>query len=167
MWDARRDPAHLAPLEAALEAVDPPLRALDVGAGTGAAALAIARRFEGAEVVGVDLSRRMIAEARRRLPPDLASRVRFEPADAARLPFEAGSFELVALANMIPFFDEIARVTAPGGAAVFSFSSGSQTPIYVPFTRLRSELERRGFTRFDEFAAGRGAALLARKPDPA
>ena len=167
VWDARRDPAHLAPLEAALAAVDPPRRALDVGTGTGAAALTIARKFAGAEVVGVDLSRRMIVEARRRLPADLAGRVRFECADAARLPFDGGSFELVALANMIPFFDEIARVTAPGGAAVFAFSSGSETPIYVPFRRLRSELERRGFTRFDEFAAGRGTALLARKPDPA
>ena len=48
-------------------------------------------------------------------PPELAERVRFEQADAVRLPFEDGSFDLVQLANMIPFFDELARVAAPGG----------------------------------------------------
>ena len=55
---------------------------------------------------------------------------------------------------MIPFFDELARVVAPGGAVVFSFSGGAETPIYVPPERLRTELGRRGFADFAEFSAG-------------
>jgi ubiquinone/menaquinone biosynthesis C-methylase UbiE len=165
-WDTMRDPTHLAPYEAALAAVDPtPARTLDLGTGTGQGAFAIARRFPDAEVVGVDLADAMLAEARRKTPAELAERVRFENGDASALPFPDASFELVAHANMIPFFDELARVLAPGGQAVFAFSLGPGTPIYVPLERLRRELASRGFTEFAEFSAGKGTALLARKED--
>jgi ubiquinone/menaquinone biosynthesis C-methylase UbiE len=165
-WDTMRDPTHLAPYEAALAAVDPaPARALDLGTGTGQGAFAIARRFPGTEVVGVDLADAMLGEARRKMPAELAERVEFENGDASALPFPDASFDLVAHANMIPFFDELARVLAPGGQAVFAFSLGPGTPIYVPPERLRQELARRGFTEFAEFDAGKGTALLARKGD--
>lgn len=165
-WDAIRMEDHLAAFERALERVEPaPRRALDLGTGTGDGAFTIARRFPGAEVVGADISEAMIAEARRKTPRDLAGRARFEVADAASLPFEDGAFELVALANMIPFFDELARVLAPGGFVVLGFSGGSETPIYVPPDRLRAELARRGFADFEEIAAGRGTAFLARKAE--
>jgi ubiquinone/menaquinone biosynthesis C-methylase UbiE len=158
-WDEIIQTDHLAAFERALEQVEPPpRRVLDLGTGTGAAALAVARRFPEAEVVGVDLADSMIAEARRK-----TDRVRFEVGDAAALRFEDGAFDLVTHANMIPFFDELARVVAPGGYVVFGFSSGSGTPIYVEPARLRSELERRGFTHFAELEAGRGTAFLARK----
>ncbi len=167
-WDAMRDPAHLAPYEAALLAVDPaPQRALDLGTGTGQGAFAIARQFPMAEVVGADVADRMLAEARRKTPPELSERVSFEHADASALPYADGSFQLVAHANMIPFFDELERVLASGAQALFAFSSGDSTPIYVPPERLRAELERRGFTDFADFAAGNGTALLARKGDRA
>ena len=163
-WDTMRDPTHLAPYEAALAAVDPaPARALDLGTGTGQGAFAIARRFPETEVVGVDLADAMLAEARRNTPAELADRVAFESGDASSLPFPDSSFGLVAHANMIPFFDELARVLAPGGQALFAFSIGPGTPIYVPHERLRQELARRGFADFAEFAAGKGTALLARK----
>ena len=64
---------------------------------------------------------------------------------------------------MIPFFDELARVVAPGGWLLFAFSAGPETPIYVATERLRNELSQRGFAVFEEFAAGNGTALLARK----
>jgi demethylmenaquinone methyltransferase / 2-methoxy-6-polyprenyl-1,4-benzoquinol methylase len=163
-WDTMRAPDHLASFERALEAIDgSPGRALDLGTGTGAGAFAIARRFRDADVVGVDLSERMLDEGRRKTPAPLAERVTFERADAARLPYPDKSFDLVGLANMIPFFDELARVTAPGGWVVFSFSSGAETPIWVPAERLRAELSRRGFSEFAEFRADPGTSLLARK----
>ena len=166
VWDTMRSPEHLAPFERALEAIDhAPERALDLGTGTGAAAFAIAQRFPEAEVVGVDLSERMLAEARRKTPPELSERVRFQQADGAHLPFGNGSFELVGLANMIPFFDELQRVVAPGGLVVFAFSGGPDTPIWVPPERLRGELAAVGFTDFADFQAGNGTALLARKPE--
>jgi len=107
----------------------------------------------------------MLAQARRNTGEGLRDRLRFDRADASALPFGDGSFELVTHANMIPFFDEIARVVTPGGHALFAFSSGAETPIYVPVERLRGELARRGFTEFAEFDVGRGNALLARKAD--
>jgi SAM-dependent methyltransferase len=163
-WDTLRDPTHLAPYDAALAAVDPPpSNALDLGTGTGQGAFAIARRFPHTQVVGVDLAEGMLAEARRKTPAELAERVRFESGDASALPFADGSFEVVAHANMIPFFDELERVLAPGGQAVFAFSLGPRTPIYVTPERLKEELGRRGFTEFAEFTAGKGTALLARK----
>ena len=163
-WDAMRSADPLASLERALEGVEgAPARVLDIGTGTGLAAFLVARRFPEAEVVGVDLAPRMLEEARRKTPPELAGRVRFEQADADHLPFHDASFDLVTLANMIPFFDELARITAPGGWIAFSFSAGPETPIWVPPERLRAELARRGFTDFADFEAGAGTSLLARK----
>ncbi len=165
-WDAMRMEDSFAPYETALAAVDPaPARALDLGTGTGHGAFTIARRFPDAEVVGADLSDAMLAEARRKTPAEFADRIRFERADASALPYADESFDLVAHANMIPFFDELARVLTPGGQALFAFSSGPTTPIYVPSQRLREELEKRGFTDFADFTAARGTALLARKRD--
>jgi SAM-dependent methyltransferase len=163
-WDSLRSEDAFAPLHEALDAVPtPPGRVLDLGTGTGLAAFAIARRFPEADVVGVDVAERMVDEARRNTPDELAGRVRFEQADAARLAYADGSFDLVSLANMIPFFDELERVAAPGAWVVFSFSSGPDTPIWVPPERLRGELGSRGFADFADFEAGGGTALLARK----
>jgi demethylmenaquinone methyltransferase/2-methoxy-6-polyprenyl-1,4-benzoquinol methylase len=166
-WDTILGEDHLAPYEAALEAIENPDRALDLGTGTGAGAFALARRFPQAEVVGADLAEGMLAEARRKTPPELTARVRFERADAAHLPYADDSFDLVGLVNMIPFFDELARVVAPSGTVVIAFSSGADTPIWVPLDRLRRELAQRGFSEFAKFSAGRGVALVARKAERA
>ena len=165
VWDRMRMEDTFAPFEAALAAVDPkPRKVLDLGTGTGEGAFLAARALPEAEIVGADMAEQMLEQARRRTPPELAGRVRFERADASALSYADGAFELVTHANMIPFFDEVARVVAPGGQALFAFSSGDTTPIYVPVERIRDELQRRGFTDFAEFEAGRGVALLARKP---
>jgi SAM-dependent methyltransferase len=164
VWGERRSPRRLEPYEAALAAVpDEPRRALDLGTGTGAGAFRIAHRWAGVEVVGADLAEGMLAEARRRTPPELSGRVRFERADAARLPYDDASFDLVALANMIPFPRELARVLAPGGHLVVAFSLGDATPIYVPPRRLAPLLARAGLAPVGEFAAGEGVSLLARR----
>ena len=166
VWDSMRMEDTFAPYEAALAGLDTsPARIIDVGTGTGAGTLALAHRFPAAEIVGVDLSDAMLDHARRNTPAELRERVTFQRGDASALPFADGSFDLAAHANMIPFFDEVARVLAPGGYALFAFSSGAETPIYVPTERLRDELSRRGFTDFAEFNAGRGNALLARRSD--
>jgi SAM-dependent methyltransferase len=163
-WDALRRPEAFAALELALDAIPaPPKRVLDLGTGTGLAAFIAARRFPEAEVVGVDLADGMLEQARQSTPPELAGRVSFQQADAQRLPFESASFDLVQLANMIPFFDELERVTAPGGYLVQSFSAGPETPIWVPPERLRRELGAHGFADFADFEGGGGTASLARR----
>ncbi len=159
MWETRIGPHHLWALDLALEDVPAPSRVLDLGTGTGVVALALAERYPEAEVVGIDLSPAMIEEARRKLPADPASRVRFEVGDASSLAYPAGSFDLVVLSNMIPFYDELARVVAPGGTLVLSFSKGAATPIYVAPQRLRRELGRRGFAEFAEFSAEPATAV--------
>jgi SAM-dependent methyltransferase len=160
-WDSMRGPDSVAPLEAALDRLPaPPQRVLDIGTGTGVAARLVGTRYPDAEVIGVDVAERMLDEARRLTN---SARVTYRPADAERLPFDGASFDLVTLNNMIPFFDELARVVTPAGHLVVAFSGGAGTPIYVQPERLRGELSRRGFSEFAEVSAGRGTALLARK----
>jgi len=162
-WETRIGPHHLWALELALQDVAPPRRALDLGTGTGVVAVALAERYPEAEVVGIDLSPGMIEEARRKVPPGLASRVRFEVGDASALDCPDADFALVVLSNMIPFADELARVVAPGGTLVLSFSRGAETPIYVAPERLRSGLGDRGFAEFAEFSAEPATAFRAKR----
>jgi len=167
VWHGRAGPEALAPFAAALDRLEePPRRALDLGTGTGKGAAFLAERFPDVEVVGVDLAPEMVAEAQRVLPPGLAGRVRFEVADASDLPFEDGAFDLVVLLNMIPFFGELRRVTAPGGTLVVAFAFGPETPIWTPPETLRASLEPLGFTGFEEVVAGPGTALLAKRAGP-
>jgi SAM-dependent methyltransferase len=162
-WETRIGPHHLGAIELALEDVPAPSRILDLGTGTGVVALALADRYPEGEVLGVDLSPGMIEEARGKVTPALEGRVRFEVGDASALAYPDGSFHLVVLSNMIPFYDELARIVAPGGTLVFSFSRGAETPIYVPSERSREELGRRGFAEFAEFSADPATALRAKR----
>ena len=162
-WETRIGPHHLWALELALEDVPPPRRILDLGTGTGVVATALGKRYPESEVLGIDLSPGMIEEARRQLPPELAGRVGFEVGDASALACPDGDFDLVVLSNMIPFFDELARIVASGGTLVLSFSKGAETPIYVESELLRRELGRRGFTEFAEFSAEPATALRAKR----
>jgi SAM-dependent methyltransferase len=161
-WETRIGPDHLRALDLALEDLSP-RRVLDLGTGTGVVAKALADRYPEADVVGIDLSPGMIDEAVRQLPPEFSGRIRFEVGDASALDCPDVAFELVVLSNMIPFFDELARVTASGGTLVLSFSRGDETPIYVPFGRLRDELGRRGFAEFAEFSAEPATAFRAQR----
>ena len=166
-WEGRIGPEGLVPLGAALDRLSaPPRKVLDLGTGTGKAARVVAKRFPDTEVVGVDLAPEMVEEAKRLLPSELAGRVSFQVADGASLPFAAGEFDLVVLQNMIPFFEELGRVTAPGGKAIFAFSRGAETPIWVPPEKLRARLEGVGFSDVEELAAGQGVAVLAAREDP-
>jgi SAM-dependent methyltransferase len=99
-WDERvrpDAPEHLAALAAAVARLQaPPARALDLGTGTGAAALWLARTFPDARVTGLDLSEAMIERAKAKLPDELSGRLEFVVGDAERLPFADGSLDLVA-----------------------------------------------------------------------
>lgn len=157
-WDEmlKRGPGvRLAALEAALDLVgEPPQRVLDLGTGTGSAAHAVAARWPGARVTGVDISGEMIARARRKPVPD---RVEFRVADAAALPFDDGEFDLVTQNNVPVFFAEAARVLAPGGRVVVASSLGKATPFHTPRALLR-----RGFARdrVEEDSSGKAGAGL-------
>ena len=99
-------------------------RALDCCTGTGDLAIALAERVTPAgEVIGIDFSERMLAEAREKATGDGAPR--FIAADATDLPFDDDSFDAAAVAfgirnipNAGAALAEMARVVRPGGRVV-------------------------------------------------
>ena len=84
-------------------------RVLDVGCGTGATTLAVARQLGATgHCTGVDISEPMIAAARTRAEREGAS-VEFICADAQRHPFEAGGFDTIISRFGVMFFDDPVR----------------------------------------------------------
>jgi len=166
-WDRRTtagSPAHLAPLAAALLHVKPaPERALEVGTGTGEGALLLAREFPQASVRGVDFSGDMIDSAKRKVGLDPEGRIAFRVADAADLPYEAESFDLVAHLNMPPFAREVARVLRPGGHAIVASSWGSATPFYTPKRALDWVFAKHGIEPLSGGEVGDGTFWIGRK----
>ena len=96
---------------------------LDVGCGTGATTIALARRLgPSATCTGVDVSAPMIDLARERAAGE-TPRPQFVSADAGTHPFESGAFDLLTSRFGVMFFgDPVAafanlhRAAAPGGA---------------------------------------------------
>jgi SAM-dependent methyltransferase len=155
--------ARLAPLAAALVHVSPaPERALDIGTGLGDGALLIAREFPHARVRGIDISEQMIRRAQGRIGLDPEGRVAFRVADAAALPYDDDSFDLVAQLNMPPFFAEIGRVLRPGGHAVIATSWGADTPFFTPDRVLRRRFRRVGLESVKSGDAAQGSYFIAR-----
>lgn len=158
-------PTHLAPLAAALVRVPrEPERALEVGTGLGDGALLIAREFPHTRVRGIDISEEMIRRARARIGLDPEGRVAFRVADAAALPYDDDSFDLVAHLNTPPFFAEVARVLRPGGFAVLASSWGPATPFHTPDAVLRRGFRRVGLEPIETGAAAEGTYFVARLP---
>ena len=116
----REEPAYRAYKTRVAELLQPVrgFRYLEVGCGTGDDAIAFAARF-GVEVAGVDVSRTMVEEARRR---GLEQAV---VADAAALPLDAESFDgawadrtFQHLAGPEIALAELVRIVKPGGRIV-------------------------------------------------
>lgn len=166
-WDERTGAPgaeHLAPLAVAVTKIDRrPERALDIGTGTGVAALFVAREFPRASVRGVDISEEMIRQAKAKVGLDPEGRVVFRVADASALPFDDGHFDLVTQLNMPPFFSEISRVLRHGGHAIVAASSGERTPFFTPDEVLRRGFERNGLVVVKHDKIGRGSYFVARK----
>ena len=102
-----------------------PAAVLDLGAGTGHAALALKRRYPASTVLAVDLAESMLREARRR--QTLFRRFQRVCADAAALPLRSASVELVFSSLMLQWCDvpdgvfaECRRVLRPGGLLSFT-----------------------------------------------
>ena len=128
----RRLHEHLDPVR-----IDPEV-VLDLGSGAGESTVALARRYSGASVIGLDFALPFLLAARPGRPA-IFRRYSYVCADAGTLPFSDERFQLVC-ANLAPaaFLDpprwigEMARVLDGGGLACFS-TFGPDT-----FTELRS-----------------------------
>jgi ubiquinone/menaquinone biosynthesis C-methylase UbiE len=165
-WDQRTEAGsveHLAALATATTKVSPtPERVLDIGTGTGEAALFLAREFPRASIRGVDISEFMIRKASAKIGLDPDGRVAFKVADASHLPYDEDSFDLVAQINMPPFFAEIARVLRPGGHVVIVASRGDATPFFTPDSVLKRGFRRRGIDAVETGSAGPGTFFIGR-----
>ncbi len=165
-WDERTGAGsvdHLHALATATAELSPaPERVLDVGTGTGEAALFLAREFPRASVRGIDLSERMVREAQHKVGLDPDGRVAFRVADAASLPYDDDSFDLVTQVNMPPFFAEIARVLRPGGHVIVVATGGASTPFYTPPAVLERSFRRHAIETVENAEAGRGTYFIGR-----
>jgi SAM-dependent methyltransferase len=104
---------------------------LDVGCGTGSLVFALAERWPGRRIVGIDLAEPYLDFARQR---EGAGSIEFRRADASSLPFPDASFAGAAAQLVLNFLPdparalrEMRRVTRPGGvlaAAVWDFRGG-------------------------------------------
>jgi SAM-dependent methyltransferase len=118
-------------------------RALDVGCGAGlstAALATLARRVVGLEPVAA-----MLAHWRA-----VAPQARFVIGRAERLPFAAGSFDLVTAAGSLNYADvpsalaEIARVLTPDGTfLLYDFSTGQRSASGTELERWFASFEQR------------------------
>jgi len=157
-----------------------PRALLDVACGTGHLEARLRTTFPRTEIVGCDFSAGMLQQAARRL-----GRVAWVRADAARLPFVAGSFDALTCTEAFHWFPdqeaalaEFHRVLAPGGRALIALvnprfallsdatARGSRLlgePFYWPTTRrFRRALESAGFRTLTQRSVGRlpGAVLF-------
>jgi malonyl-CoA O-methyltransferase len=158
-WDANESPNRTASLQAALDEVGEPRRILEIGTGTGSGAAILRARFPNADITGVDLSPEMV-----RIATAKVAGVKFEPADASRLPFSDASFDLVAQNNVPVYFGEIARVLAPGGRILITSTFGPVTPYYTPHKVLTRRFGKLGFTGLRSEQSPPGDWFLAAKP---
>ncbi len=115
-----------------------PAQILDMATGTGDLAIELARHIPGAHVTGVDLSDRMLAEARRKVAAQgLAERIELHQGDAEHPTAEA-CYDAATVAFGVRNFGDLhaglcglARAIKPGGKVVI-----------LEFSRPRSRLFR-------------------------
>ncbi len=109
---------------------------LDVGCGVGRAVCARAKQT-GCQVVGIDLSPRMVEWARQRARRGhVTDRTEFRVADAQQLPFADEYFDAVITESVLAFVPdkplalrEFIRVTRPGGYIGLNESCWVKTPV--------------------------------------
>jgi ubiquinone/menaquinone biosynthesis C-methylase UbiE len=114
-------------------------RAIDIGCGNGALAVALVRRHPGLKVVGIDLSDEMVEVARSKASAaGLANRVAFRKGDAQRIPFPNSSFDLVVSTLSLHHWsrpkmvlDEVARVLRPGGKLALADMRRDPVPPFI------------------------------------
>ncbi len=104
-----------------------PQRIMDVATGTGDLAIAMARKVENAQILGVDLSEEMLSEARKKIKRlELEKRITLEKGDAENLTMVASesvdaatvAFGVRNFENIERGLSEVYRTLRPGGKLV-------------------------------------------------
>jgi SAM-dependent methyltransferase len=131
---------------------------LDVGCGTGATTLAIARQLATrGRCVGIDISNPMIAVARSRAERE-GSRAQFACADAQTHAFEPAAFDSLVSRFGVMFFDAPVRAFA-------NLRRAANADAAMHFVAWRSAAENPFMTTAERAAAHLLPALPARQPD--
>jgi SAM-dependent methyltransferase len=131
---------------------------LDVGCGTGATTIALARRLaDGGRCTGIDISNPMIAVARARAER-AGSRARFICADAQTHAFEPAAFDCLVSRFGVMFFDQPVQAFA-------NLRRAARTNASVYFVAWRSEAHNPFMTTAERAAAPLLPALPARRSD--
>ena len=147
-------------------------RVLDVGAGAGHTALALAPRV--ADVVLTDPVDAMLAQARRLFQTAGLWNAQFVRAKAEQLPFPRASFDIVTTRLAAHHFDdvalamrEVARVLRPGGTFIFIDTTAPEDPQSAAFQDevelLRDPTHRRIYTEREWIAFCEHADLQVEK----
>jgi len=121
-------------------------RVLDIATGTGAVALKVAQR-SGADVIGADITRPMLAQAKARAAQEgLSRRLELVECTAEAVPFADGVFDAVIFTYLLRYVSdvpstlrELARVLRPGGV-MLSLDFAVPGPIVYPLWRLYTSL---------------------------
>lgn len=124
-----------------------PHRILDVATGTGDLAMLLARRIEGSEVTGIDLSEGMIEIGRKKIAEaGLSNRISMQCGDCLHMPWGDDTFDAITVAygvrnfeNLQRGYSEMLRVLRPGGVlTVIELSTPTNAvvkPMYKLYTR--------------------------------
>jgi malonyl-CoA O-methyltransferase len=157
-------------LLALLQAEEPhPARLLDIGAGTGRLLGRLRELYPESVAVGADLALGMCRAAKQNLQGE---KVHLVNADAEKLPFRGGVFDLLLssstfqwLPSLDAAFGEVQRVLAPGGLFCFALfgektlfelrdsyrtalkGGGDRTHSFLSREEVRGALERAGFEK--------------------
>ncbi|HMQ50018.1 MAG TPA: bifunctional demethylmenaquinone methyltransferase/2-methoxy-6-polyprenyl-1,4-benzoquinol methylase UbiE [Saprospiraceae bacterium] len=114
---------------------------LDVATGTADVALEISRQFKSSTIIGIDISKEMLAIGRQKIAKrQLSDKIELQQGDSENLPFSDNTFDAITVAFGVRNFEnlekglaEMYRVLKPGGQlVVLEFSK----PKSFPFKQL-------------------------------
>jgi ubiquinone/menaquinone biosynthesis C-methylase UbiE len=149
-YDRTRDlwgPVATIGIQAIIDTAGPHARILDVGTGTGRVSIPLLKR--NADLIGCDLSLKMMAQLLTKLPS-----ARLAQADASQLPFPAASFDAVLTCHVMhlvgPWREalrEFRRVLKPGGKYINARTETSDDSIQDQVRdHWRGWLKEHGYT---------------------
>lgn len=111
-----------------LSSINSPKKILEIGCASGHMTNLLAQLFPNSHIVGIDIYKPAVNEARKRFPE-----IEFIEADAHNLPFPKTKFDLIVSSETIEhvvdpakMLHEITRVLKPFGIALIEMDSGSK-----------------------------------------